>query len=59
MRNILAERIVRGKVELLIYTESVGIETTVSLNIPLMAAYKEQGRGNGTSVGNSMARRLV
>ena len=42
LRNILAERIVRGKVELLIYTESVGIETTVSLNIPLMAAYKEQ-----------------
>lgn len=42
LRNILAERIVRGKVELLIYTESVGIETTVSLNIPLMAAYKGQ-----------------
>ncbi|WP_289858419.1 YicC/YloC family endoribonuclease [uncultured Muribaculum sp.] len=42
LRNILADRIVRGKVELLIYTESVGIETTVSLNIPLMAAYKEQ-----------------
>lgn len=42
LRNILAERIVRGKVELLIYTESVGIETTVSLNITLMAAYKEQ-----------------
>ncbi|WP_287212695.1 YicC/YloC family endoribonuclease [Muribaculum sp.] len=42
LRNILAERVVRGKVELLIYTESVGIETTVSLNIPLMAAYKEQ-----------------
>ncbi len=42
LRNILAEKVVRGKVELLIYSESVGIETTVSLNIPLMAAYKMQ-----------------
>ena len=42
VRNILSQRVVRGKVELIIYTESIGVETTVSLNVPLMAAYKEQ-----------------
>jgi uncharacterized protein (TIGR00255 family) len=42
VRNLLSQRVVRGKVDLIIYTESIGVETTVSLNVPLMAAYKVQ-----------------
>lgn len=41
-RNLIASRLERGKVDFQIYAESVGVETTVSLNIPLMAAYKTQ-----------------
>lgn len=41
-RNLIASRLERGKVDFQIYAESVGVETTVSLNIPLMAAYKAQ-----------------
>ena len=41
-RNLIASRMERGKVDFQIYAESVGVETTVSLNIPLMAAYKAQ-----------------
>lgn len=41
-RNLIASRLERGKVDFQIYTESVGVETTVTLNIPLMAAYKAQ-----------------
>lgn len=41
-RNLIASRLGRGKVDFQIYAESVGVETTVSLNIPLMAAYKAQ-----------------
>ena len=42
MRNMMAAKLIRGKVDFQIYTESIGVETTVSLNIPLMAAYKAQ-----------------
>lgn len=42
MRNLIASRLERGKVDFQIYAESIGAETTVSLNIPLMAAYKSQ-----------------
>ncbi len=41
-RNLIASRLERGKVDFQIYAESVGVETTVSLNIPLMEAYKAQ-----------------
>ncbi len=41
-RNLIASRLERGKVDFQIYAEPVGVETTVSLNIPLMAAYKVQ-----------------
>lgn len=41
-RNLIASRLERGKVDFQIFTESIGVETTVSLNIPLMAAYKAQ-----------------
>lgn len=41
-RNIIASRLERGKVDFQIYSETIGAETTVSLNIPLMAAYKAQ-----------------
>ncbi len=42
LRNLIASVIERGKVDFQIYSESIGAETTVSLNIPLMAAYKAQ-----------------
>ena len=42
LRNMMAAKLIRGKVDFQIYTESIGVETTVSLNIPLMAAYKAQ-----------------
>lgn len=42
LRNLIASVVERGKVDFQIYSESIGVETTVSLNIPLMAAYKAQ-----------------
>lgn len=42
MRNLIASKLERGKVDFQIYSESIGAETTVTLNIPLMAAYKAQ-----------------
>ena len=42
LRNLIASVVERGKVDFQIYSESLGAETTVSLNIPLMAAYKAQ-----------------
>lgn len=42
MRNMIAARLERGKVDFQIFSEAIGTETTVSLNIPLMTAYKAQ-----------------
>ncbi len=42
MRNLIASKLERGKVDFQIYSESIGAETTVTLNIQLMAAYKAQ-----------------
>ena len=42
LRNLIASVVERGKVDFQIYSESIGAETTVSLNITLMAAYKAQ-----------------
>lgn len=42
MRNLIASKLERGKVDFQIYSESIGAETTVTLNIQLMAAYKTQ-----------------
>lgn len=42
LRNLIASVVECGKVDFQIYSESIGAETTVSLNIPLMAAYKAQ-----------------
>lgn len=42
LRNLLSARLQRGKIDMQIYSEPIGVETTVSLNIPLMAAYKAQ-----------------
>lgn len=42
LRNLIASVVERGKVDFQIYSESIGAENTVSLNIPLMAAYKAQ-----------------
>lgn len=42
LRNMVSSRLQRGKVDMQIYSEPIGVETTVSLNLPLMAAYKAQ-----------------
>lgn len=42
IRNLIASKLERGKVDFQIYAESIGVEPSVSLNIPVMAAYKNQ-----------------
>jgi uncharacterized protein (TIGR00255 family) len=42
LRNSVARRLERGKADMNVYVESQGIESTTTLNIPLMAAYKKQ-----------------
>ncbi len=40
MRNIIAHRLERGKVDLCVYVETLVAETPTKFNIPVMAAYK-------------------
>lgn len=40
MRNIVAHRLERGKVDLSVYVETLVAETPTKFNIPVMAAYK-------------------
>ena len=42
MRNLIASRLERGKVDLTIYVENIGTETPAPLNFALLAAYKSQ-----------------
>lgn len=42
MRNLVAEKLVRGKIDLTITIESHGAEANHKLNIPVMEAYKAQ-----------------
>lgn len=42
LRNIVAHRLERGKVDLVLYVEAIHEEATVSLNVPLISAYKTQ-----------------
>lgn len=42
LRNIVATRLERGKVDMVVYVESNSVEAGVTLNLPLMAAYKAQ-----------------
>ena len=42
LRNVVAHRLERGKVDLLIYVETIHDEATVTLNLPLLASYKSQ-----------------
>ncbi len=42
IRNMIAARVERGKIDLQIAVETIGAETSVSLNMPLIAAYKKQ-----------------
>ncbi|MDE7124879.1 MAG: YicC family protein [Muribaculaceae bacterium] len=42
LRNIVAERLQRGKVDLSIMVESTGTTATTSLNVPILADYKRQ-----------------
>ena len=42
LRNRIAHRLERGKVDLSIHVETIVTETSASLNIPLLAQYKKQ-----------------
>lgn len=42
MRNLVAEKLVRGKIDLTVTLESQGEEVAHRLNVPVMAAYKAQ-----------------
>lgn len=42
IRNLIAAKVERGKIDLQIAVETIGSETSVSLNLPLIAAYKKQ-----------------
>lgn len=42
IRNHIARRLERGKVDVIIYVESTTVEATTSLNIPMLANYKAQ-----------------
>lgn len=42
MRNHIAHRLERGKVDLCVHVETIVTETSSTLNIPLMAQYKKQ-----------------
>lgn len=42
MRNVIAARIERGKIDMSLYVETTGEETEVIVNTPLMASYKKQ-----------------
>lgn len=42
LRNRIAARLERGKVDLTVYVETLQEEATATLNIPMMAAYKAQ-----------------
>ena len=42
LRNMVAKMLERGKVDLYIYTETTDATTTAAINIPMLAAYKQQ-----------------
>lgn len=42
IRNHIARRLERGKVDVIIYVESTSVESTTSLNIPMLSNYKAQ-----------------
>lgn len=42
LRGLIGRRLERGKIDLQIFSETIGADTTVSLNMPMLAAYKAQ-----------------
>ena len=42
LRNIISQKLERGKVELMIYIENMGKETTSQLNVPIIENYYKQ-----------------
>jgi uncharacterized protein (TIGR00255 family) len=42
LRNLVSKRLERGKVDMNIFIENISCETPTSLNVPALAAYKEQ-----------------
>lgn len=50
LRNTVARKALRGKVEMNVYLESIASDTAVQFNIPLMEAYKKQIENMATSL---------
>ena len=50
LRNTVARKALRGKVEMNVYLESIAGDTAVQFNIPLMEAYKKQIENMATSL---------
>ncbi len=50
LRNAVARKALRGKVEMNVYLESITGDTAVQFNIPLMEAYKKQIENMATSL---------
>ena len=42
LRNLVSRRLERGKVDLIVHVETITEEAAITLNVPLMAAYKKQ-----------------
>lgn len=53
MRNIIAHRLERGKVDLMVYVETLVAETPAKFNIPVMAAYKAEVEALAQTLGLS------
>ena len=46
LRNLVSRRLERGKVDLIVHIETITEEAAITLNVPLMAAYKKQYEEN-------------
>ena len=42
MRSLVAQRLERGKVELVMYVENTGVDAAVQINVPALLGYKKQ-----------------
>lgn len=51
LRNMAARRLERGKVDMVVYMETITADASVSLNIPVMNAYKAQIEQMGAQLG--------
>lgn len=50
LRNLVSRRLERGKVDLIVHIETITEEAAITLNVPLMAAYKKQYEDMATAL---------